>query len=63
MPTPVRIKCTLSALANVWLGHTQWFDALRDRNIILAGSSGDIRAAIAMLGTNRYLATLDAATT
>ncbi|MFI9457015.1 winged helix-turn-helix transcriptional regulator [Amycolatopsis sp. NPDC052450] len=54
LPQAMRIDCTLGALAQVWLGHTEWLEALRDKAIVISGPRSAVREAITWLGTNRF---------
>lgn len=54
LPQAMRIDCTLGALARVWLGHTDWLEALREKAIVITGPRGSVREAITWLGTNRF---------
>lgn len=53
-PAAVRLSCTIGALANVWLGHLSWLEAVRDRSIVLAGDPAAVRSLIDCLGASRY---------
>ena len=50
----VRLTCTLSALAGVWLGRRSWLQAVRDRSIMLGGDTAAVRTLIGCLGRSRY---------
>jgi DNA-binding HxlR family transcriptional regulator len=52
----IRLSCTLGALAGVWLGHTSWLQAVRDRAIMLTGDTAAVRSLIDCLGASRYAA-------
>ncbi|WP_033288079.1 winged helix-turn-helix transcriptional regulator [Amycolatopsis jejuensis] len=54
LPVATRITCTPVALADAWLGHTRWLDAVKDRTIRFTGDREAVRAAIGWLGTSRY---------
>ncbi|MEV7551876.1 helix-turn-helix domain-containing protein [Amycolatopsis sp. NPDC089917] len=54
LPSAMRIECTLGALARVWLGRTEWLDALRDKAIIITGPRTAVRQAITWIGTSRF---------
>lgn len=50
----VRLRCTLGALAGVWLGRTTWLEAVRAHAIVLVGDAGAVRLVIDCLGRSRY---------
>lgn len=54
LPVAAGITCTPAALADAWLGHTSWLDAVKDRTIRFTGDREAVRAAIGWLGTSRY---------
>ncbi|KZB84779.1 winged helix-turn-helix transcriptional regulator [Amycolatopsis regifaucium] len=54
LPQAMRIDCTLGALAGVWLGHTDWLDALRDKSIVISGPRTAVRQAIVWIGVSPY---------
>jgi hypothetical protein len=51
----LRVTCTLAALAGVWLGHTPWLEAVRDRDIQFTGGRNVVRAVIGWIGVSRYV--------
>lgn len=53
----VRMLCTLSGLANVWLGSETWLHAVRERIVLLVGSPHAVRTVIASVGVSRYAVT------
>ncbi|MER6668267.1 helix-turn-helix domain-containing protein [Amycolatopsis japonica] len=57
LPRAMRIDCTLGALAGVWLGHTDWLDALRDGSIVISGPRTAVRQAIVWIGACPYSTT------
>lgn len=57
LPQAMRIDCTLGALAGVWLGHTDWLDALREGSIVISGPRTAVRQAIVWIGASPYSAT------
>ncbi|MFI5615235.1 winged helix-turn-helix transcriptional regulator [Amycolatopsis sp. NPDC051903] len=54
LPITVRVECTPSALAAIWLGHDSWLDAVKDHAVRLTGNRAAVRSAVAWLGTSRY---------
>ncbi|QXV55754.1 helix-turn-helix domain-containing protein [Amycolatopsis sp. TNS106] len=57
LPQAMRIDCTLSALAGVWLGHIDWLDALRDKTIVISGPRTAVRQAVVWIGASPYATT------
>lgn len=53
-PADVRLLCTLSGLANVWLGRQSWLDAARGRTVVFVGAPTMVRTVIACVGVSRY---------
>ncbi len=53
IPVVVRIAATLSALTNVWLGHTTWLHAVRSSSIRIHGRPDMVRSVLAWLGFSR----------
>jgi DNA-binding HxlR family transcriptional regulator len=51
----VRLLCTLSGLAAVWLGSQSWLRAARERTVVFVGSPHVVRSVIACVGVNRYV--------
>jgi hypothetical protein len=52
--TDVRLLCTLSGLASIWLGNQSWLHAARERTVMFVGSRHAVRSVIACLGVSRY---------
>lgn len=50
----VRLHCTLSGLAAVWLGKQSLLEAVRDQTVVFTGPSGAIRSLITCIGVDRY---------
>jgi hypothetical protein len=50
----VRLLCTLSGLAGVWLGRQSLADAVREQTIVFAGTATDVRSLITCVGVDRY---------
>jgi DNA-binding HxlR family transcriptional regulator len=50
----VRLACTLSGLAGVWLGRQSWLRAVRDGSVVFTGRPDAIRAVLACVGVSRY---------
>jgi DNA-binding HxlR family transcriptional regulator len=53
-PAGVRLLCTVSGLAGVWLGRHSWLRAVRERTVVLVGPSDAVRSVIAGIGVSRY---------
>lgn len=53
-PGEVRLSCTIGALADVWLGHVSWLDAVREQVVVLSGDPAAVRSLIDVLGSSRY---------
>ena len=51
----VRMLCTLSGLANAWLGGQSWLAAARDQTVMFVGPPHLVRAVIACVGVSRYV--------
>jgi hypothetical protein len=54
VPVAVQIASTLSALTNVWLGHTTWLQAVQSSSIQIRGHRDMVRSAISWLGVSRF---------
>nr|WP_052478306.1 helix-turn-helix domain-containing protein [Kibdelosporangium sp. MJ126-NF4]CEL17544.1 Transcriptional regulator, HxlR family [Kibdelosporangium sp. MJ126-NF4]CTQ91230.1 Transcriptional regulator, HxlR family [Kibdelosporangium sp. MJ126-NF4] len=54
VPVVARIAATLSALTNVWLGHTTWLHAIQSSSIRIHGQPDMVRSVLAWLGFSRY---------
>jgi hypothetical protein len=52
----VRLLCTLSGLAGVWLGGQSWLCAARERTVMFVGPPHTVRSVIACVGVSRYVA-------
>ena len=50
----VRLLCTLSGLASVWLGGQSWLHAARERTVVFVGPSHVVRTVVACVGVSRY---------
>ncbi|GAB1510588.1 winged helix-turn-helix transcriptional regulator [Actinophytocola sp. KF-1] len=50
----VRLACTLSGLAGVWLGRQSWLRAVRDGSVVFTGPPDAVRAVLASVGVSRY---------
>ena len=50
----VRLACTLSGLAGVWLGRQSWLRAVRDGSVVFTGQPDAVRAVLACIGVSRY---------
>lgn len=51
----VRLLCTLSGLAGVWLGNQSWLLAVREQTVMFVGPPHAVRSVIACLGVSRYV--------
>lgn len=51
----VRLLCTLSGLASVWLGGQSWLHAARERTVVFVGPLGLVRSVIGCVGVSRYV--------
>lgn len=54
LPDAIRIDCTLTALAQIWLGHTSWLDAVREQTVRFTGPREMVHQAIHWIGTSRF---------
>lgn len=50
----VRMLCTLSGLAGVWLGNQSWLRAAREQTVMFVGPTHAVRSVIACVGVSRY---------
>lgn len=50
----VRLACTLSGLAAVWLGRESWLRAVRDGSVVFTGPPEAVRTVLACVGVSRY---------
>ncbi|MBN6040352.1 helix-turn-helix domain-containing protein [Amycolatopsis sp. 195334CR] len=50
LPVQVRVECTITALANVWLGHSRCLDELRARTLRFTGDRAAVRRLVGWLG-------------
>ncbi|MFI7673638.1 winged helix-turn-helix transcriptional regulator [Actinophytocola sp. NPDC049390] len=50
----VRLACTLSGLAGIWLGRQSWLRAVRDGSVVFTGQPDTVRAVLACVGVSRY---------
>lgn len=50
----VRLLCTLSGLANVWLGNQSWLRAAREQTVVFVGPPQAVRSVIACVGVSHY---------
>ena len=57
-----RVACTPGALADIWLGHQTWLQAVRDHAIRVTGDAAAIRSLIDCVGTSPYAVVPRAAT-
>ena len=51
----VRMLCTLSGLANAWLGGQSWLEAAHEQTVMFVGPAHAVRAVIACVGVSRYV--------
>jgi DNA-binding HxlR family transcriptional regulator len=51
----VRLLCTLSGLANAWLGGKSWLDVAHEQTVMFVGPPHAVRTVIACVGVSRYV--------
>ncbi len=54
LPIAVTIRCAVTMLSSIWLGHRRWLDALADGSLHLIGDRAAVRAVVGWIGTSRY---------
>lgn len=54
LPIAVTIRCSVTTLASIWLGHRRWLDALDDESLHLIGDRSAVRAAVSWIGLSQY---------